>query len=497
MISAIFLSSLILTVICLYKKREWKKVNEKAIRYFFYDKCAEFFGPLLIVSLFYSILSLSVDGTTDKSTLGWLENLENVLESIKGFVSYFKLKPWYAVLAILALLVVDLIISFILKPTDFASCYKTYHTWSKRVYTVVVLLGSFTFFGNQTGEQIAHLRIRTDKIKAGYAEVQEQAEEMLSASVKQKLYEKIIFISSPDTKDLPNYPKDTGDAITSLGQNYEVARKLRIIDSKAVEVIKNYEAYEKPPANLSDKPIRFNEPKTNKTDGETKISTQKISKNYPPDLSVESVGKSISEIKTVKSTRPRVVSLLRLNGVKELLCQFPKSLTEVVKSAVFKEAIKTYPILEPIADVLVGTFDKSVEEKVKASADKVADSLVKQPQKAEKIVAEEAQKIVDAVEVKASPNTLEKIRNFAGKIKNRLEEIGNVNAKISSLSEAAQAKETERVERAETARRLEEERRQRIEDEQLVKCWCVSKTTGISTYVGIRKRWQCRDGTRC
>src|SRR5215213_227491 len=202
MILGIFIVSLIATIFCINRKHFWKEHNEKSLWYFFFDKCVEFFVPLSIVTGFYTILWGLVEGTSDKTTLGWLESLENFLMSVQSFVSYLKIKPWYAVLIIFGLIIFDLLVTYILqfrksvkndKPTEsnLASRYKTYHTWSKRIYTVAVLLCSFTFFGNQVGDQIAHLRIRTDKIKQGYAKVQEEAEGMLAASVQQKIYEKV------------------------------------------------------------------------------------------------------------------------------------------------------------------------------------------------------------------------------------------------------------------------------------------------------------------
>src|SRR5205085_7453361 len=119
------------------------------------------------------------------------------------------------------------------------------------------------------------------------------------------------------------------------------------------------------------------------------------------ELTVESVESTITNIETKVSARARLISLIKLDSVKQLICQLPKSFTGLAKkSTVLKLVIERYPILEPIVDVFVGTLDKSVEDKVNNSVDKLADALLQKPENAYSIISDEAQKIVDSVEVK-------------------------------------------------------------------------------------------------
>ncbi|HEX8639088.1 MAG TPA: hypothetical protein VF692_13550 [Pyrinomonadaceae bacterium] len=430
MILGIFLLSLIITIVCLNKKLFWKKFNEKSPWYFFFDKCVEFFIPLTVVTAFYTVLWVLVEGTSDTTTLGWLESLENFLLSVQDLVAKFKVKPWFAGLFILGFIILDLLLSYFLESSTLASRYKTYHTWSKRVYIIAVLFCSFTFFGNQVGDQIAHLRIRTDKIKQGYAKIQDEAEDILYVSVQQKIYEKVKLSLPPDIRDNIDYPKIINIEMSNLRNNYEKLKLYNAANTSAAEIIKNNDAQIKRNNSAIGERIRYDEPTPDKpNDGKGGKSPRKSPK---AQATLESVEKTLANVEAKKSVRTRFISLLKLDGTKELLCQFPKSLTDVAKSRIFKTVVEVYPILEPVVDVFVGTYDKYVESKVKESTNIVAEALLESPEKAEQAAAQEAQKIADSVEVKMNETTITKARKSTGEAKIQIEKLKAVNATVSS-----------------------------------------------------------------
>lgn len=408
----LFMATTVLTTYCWIQKRKWKKYDDKSLTYFFFDKCVEFFVPLAIVLVFYTVLALAIEGTAERGTLSIIEKLENGLDKVYGYVAWLKLKPWVAVLYILGIISIDLLLSLFLKYKDLASWYKPYSLWSKRVYTVVVLLCSFSFFGNVVGEKRAHLRTRTDKIRDGYARIQEEAENLLSDSVQQKLYEKIQTSFPSEIEIKLDYLKSISEKLDDLRVSRKFAEAMGIHDKNVAKIIEYYETIEKQDPGFSEKPIRYTE---------TEPVSQQKPTHPPAEATSSSVEKSLAEIK--QSTRHRFVSLIKRDGTKELFCQFPKSFTNVTKSAVFKAAIEKYPLLEPIVDVFVGTFDKAIEERVKAATDKVAAAMLKNPNTVNHLVVEEVEAIVNSVTVKDSPAALEKIQRIAADIDRKFKEI--------------------------------------------------------------------------
>jgi hypothetical protein len=413
---SLFVVSVALTIFCWRQKRRWKKDDNKSSSYFFFDKCVEFFVPLTSVMVLYAILAWMVDGTADQATLGRLQKLESQLNSIHSYVAWFKLKPWIAALFLIGVIVLDLFLSSFFKYKDMASWYTHYNLWSKRVCTVVVLLCCFTFFGNAVGERNAHLRTNTDRIREGYARIQEKAEEILTESVQQQLYEKVQITLPSEIRAGFDYPQNIAAKMEDLRVSLKYADVLGVRDQDAAEIIRRYETSAKEPPGFYEEPIRYSELEP--------VPQSKAKVASPPaETTAASVEKTLAEIETRKPFRSRLIALIKLDGTKQLFCQFPKSFTNVAKSAIFKAAMVKYPLLEPVVDVFIGAFDKSVEEKVKSSADQVADALLKNSGTADQVVAEEAGKIVDSVKVKESPSTLERVKGVLGDFKQRIRDI--------------------------------------------------------------------------
>jgi hypothetical protein len=515
---ALFLISASLAAFCRKRRAAWKAHDDKSPWYFFFDKSVDFLVPLAGVTLFYSLLSLLVAGTSDRTTLGRLETLEGLFDSLKYYLSYVVFKPWIAALIIGALIVFDLLVTFYLKPSALASRYKDYNKWSKRVYMVVVLLCSFTFFGNQIGEQKARLRLRTDKIKTGYRKLREEAEDALHASVQQQLYEKVRVSLPPEVAEAFDYTKDEASAVSSLRQNYTEVKKYGVKDPRADEILARYDRLAKQTSEYTDQPVRYDEPrgidgsgqKADVTSAEVNAADEAAARPASLKLSGETVEAALSELKAKRPLRARLVELLKTDGVKQLLCQFPKSFTSVAKSTIYKNVVGEYPLLEQVVDVFVGTYDKHIEGEVKASADRVADALLENPERVDEVLSAEAKKISDSVEVKPPRTILEKLKSVAAEMKNDLKGIRAATQKVSSSlayqreQEAAKTRADEA--RAEEARQRQAEERyertspmenpfgkgtSRDDSSDVGPCYCVDLQTGARTYVGIRTRAQC------
>lgn len=494
LITTLLFISFILTSFCFKNRKTKKVINEKSIGYFFFDKCFEFFVCFSIVVFFYAGISWMVEGTSDATTLSRLESLEQFVTKIKDFVSYLKIKPWYAALIIFGLIVIDLLVSYFLTfkksarlsetvgdeveqtQSTLATRYKIYHTWSKRIYIVAVLLCSFTFFGNSVlGERVAHLRINIDKIREGYTRLKEESEKSLMASVQQKIYEKVIQNLPSDIKDNFNYPKIINVNLNDLRNNNEQLRKYGVPNPDAEKILKDYKV--KRSANIPDEPISYDEPKPMKIEVEKKTDIKPKA-----GTTVESIEKSLAEVETRKTFKTRFVSLLKLDGTKELLVKFPASLTDVTKGKVFGEIFKTHPILEPVIDIFVGTMDKYVETKVKDSAEIVADALLESPEKAEKVLSEESTKIANSIEIKKDKIAFEKLRKFYADIKVRLLKIKEVNQKTQLLLEKNTPKTPLFPATIPTPNT----------NEELISCYCTcSRNPGVPIFRGTMTNAQC------
>jgi hypothetical protein len=162
-----------------------------------------------------------------------------------------------------------------------------------------------------------------------------------------------------------------------------------------------------------------------------------------PEINETAVEKKALEFESSpKIEKP--VNLIKLDGSKELLCQFPKTFTNVAKSSVFNNLMVRFPILEPVVDVFVGTFDKSVEQKVKSVTDKVADAMMKDTFAENNVITAESEKIVSTVEIDKSLINNERIEKIVSILKQKVKDIDEHIKKIKfQMNIAAKQKATD------------------------------------------------------
>ncbi len=499
MIFAFLIFSVILTVIFTYLKRFWKELDEKAWRIYLYDKLAELFLCSSIACAFFAVLDILVNGTTDETTLAKLESLEGFLLSVKGFAEYIKLAPWQAAIAILVLIAFELLIERFWKPIELSKFFKIFTTWAKRLYITALLLCSFTFSGNQLGENIAHLRIRTDKIRAGYARLDEDAETMLRAAIRQELYDRVWVESPPEFRQVRDYRTAVGDAVVDFTKLNGAIRSYSLKSSSA-EVLNRYSKYRAWGSPGEHRILEFPEPKpSGPSAGPNRPPPDKPPVRPPLNNATESSVKAAqAAIESKKTTPRRYLSLLKLNSTQELLCQFPKSFTSAVKSQMVAQIKEAFPILEPVIEAFFGAADKVVDEKVKSAATRIADTLHSDPGTFEPTLRNEARAIAETIEVSPKPGTSEKLKNFISALKAELTEIVTELTKLRWLVKEEERLEAERKQRIEEQIRIEEERRKREaeelkrrRDEEIVDCYCEGR------FMGKMKRAQCPVGQRC
>lgn len=446
--------SLIFMCFFLMNRSSWKKLRDKTFGYFFFDKGVEFFISVNLVLGIYSIISWFVDGSNDTTTLHYLWRAEDFFTGLKSFLhSYLIFKPWTAALIIFMLILTDLILSYFFgsrrpdevntpkekKPKTLAQHYLAYHKWSKRVYLVLVLFCSFTFFGNAVAsERIAHVRVRIDAIRAGFAEAKDETEAILTSATQQRIYYRIDeYIGTRESgstyhpKWETTYPKyyydivyDREKAISELRSKHTEIKnnpKVKIprsVDAKIETILsrptpREYSGPEPVPYAESVGPV-----KTQSQTGEVRQTKPSLEADPHPknieNLSVEKVRKISASLKRQRFSR--LVSFLKLSDSKEIAGQIPKSFTNVTKSQFWKMFTDHYPFLEPMLDVLVGAFDKTAEEEVKKGVDRLTESLIEYESISQHDFDMESEKVVENLKLWVGPESIKKTRELGSQI---------------------------------------------------------------------------------
>ena len=436
-----------------------KTSHNKTFRYFLFDKGVELTACLWIVVSFYAVLSWIVDGTSDETTLYYLSLLENSLDSLKTFLqSYLIFKPGFSALIMALLLAADIAVAYFISRESSAvgeesgskkervspvARYLFYQKWSKRVFLVVTLLCSFTFFGNVVlGERVAHLRARTDKIKEGYKEIKEEVETLIAGAVHQRVYEKTEKAYSALPKGVPGKPSPINfhDIIYRRGE-------------KAAELDNTYRTYTDTPSTKTAQHKTavdelVNQPPVPKESSPEPISYAQEAPESPPvkepvseqvkltaradDLSVSKVEKIKTEINS-KSKLYRAVSLFKRADGSDFLCQFPKWLVSAVKSQAIGGLIEEVPFLGPIVDSFTGAITKMVDESIKSKSTEAIDEVLRNPEKFEMTVNKVANEIANSVPIEVSPESVQKARAAAAPFE---QTITRTNVKIEEINRA-------------------------------------------------------------
>lgn len=445
LLSLLFFISLGITVICFRYRRRWQVHGDKSIKLILIDKLAECFAMLTVVLSFYSVLSSLVDGTTNKTTLYWLEVLEDLLESFKRFAEHFKFGFRATIIMIMVVVVLDLILCSVVKSTKLLAYFKSYQRWSKRAYAIFILFCSFTFFGNQLSDQAAHLRLKTDKIRQGYIKTRQETSDLLMASVQRRLYVKVAKTFPPETQIILDYPRRLHSELGVLRQSLTEAKAAHIANARAGEILTKYEKQENETRGFGEDAIPYDEHASDVHSQSAKMQPEDLMDNESllAEVSVQSLEEAAARVESIKPARWRAVSLLKLDGVRELFCQFPKSLIGAVKSKLFTSVTDTYPFLDPLVDVFTGALDKIVEEKVKSSADVLAANLLRSTENPQGFFDDEAERIVDSAQIKISRETIENMKTLAKKLEKEISEIEGANEQLTSELSERRTKDTE------------------------------------------------------
>jgi len=491
------------TAISYFFKKRWNTQDRKAFWYFFFDKSAEFFMPITFASAFFLVVAFLVDGTTNQTTLERLESLERFLDTTKSVIGRFTPRPLIAAVIIFSLLTIDLLLSMYGGPHKLAATYRKGQKWIKRAYALILVLCSFTFFNNVVGERRAELQAKTTKVRGNYSRVRSEVESALSASVQKAVYEKIQNRLPSDVARTFNNAEEFHEAVSSLRHVYEEAKTYNIKDPEVEALLAHYRSPKTPTTYNEKSPLPYVQLDPKPTRPDPDVYSER-SERVAAQISEESTAEILREIEIVSPPKGRLVALLKFESTRSLFCQFPKSLTGTLKSAAFSGTIEDYPILGPITDFFVALLDKQVEKKVDESADKLADAVLRNPERANELLFKETNKIAESIEIKPPTSLVTSLKAMAADIKSRVSKVNQVIKRLG-LTVAARRPEPDIIEEphiVETRRPYRDPladilgrdpfgRPPKLDPDELVKCYCGER------FIGIMKASQCPVGTPC
>lgn len=350
----------------------------------------------------------------DSITLDSLFRFEKFLEELKTFFSIFKLNAIEALVVLVALYFLGFFRFPAKKSKKLFSLFDKYQLVVRRVYIVLVLLCSFTFFGTQLGEPTRNVNLRIKSVRAGYSDLCNEVHSAFWEEVSQQLYPKVHDSFPQPYKDALGLPTKIEQETNSLRDYYNSVRNEFGINDRNIEALLDRGSLLARKA--SDLKVELPDDAIKGLDYSSIPIPKQI--NY----------KKIEDAKNVayqyrSNLQSQSIELLKIEGGKKVTCQIPKVFTEEAKKALFRQIVRDYPILEPIVDVFFRTIDKQIEMKVEQSIDQLVNSTIQNPESFNKSVVEQASTIVEHQKVEINNADLESAHKANIKLGNELASI--------------------------------------------------------------------------
>lgn len=425
-----------LTLLVYWKKRSLaEEGRDKELLYFFFKSSLEFLVPLTIVLFFYlGLLAVISIGWQDLSlqSLIWLEEWAATLHS------YTKWK--LSKITVLGLFVGIYILGLLRLPLNtrkkLYSGVDRVALWSKRAYVLFVLLCSLTLLGTQLGPVSDDLKLRINLTRDGYADLRQQTEEALSEEVAVLLHTKTHDSFPVPYQTALKRPEEVGSRAAVLQNHYAKAQsEYGVKSSKAETVISTVEERRKAKIETD---VRL----------ERAASTERKTVSEP-ELK-QTTYRKVTEAKAAitnhrQKTQGRMLSFLSTVDGKKLTVQGAKVVTDFMKSGVFSSWIKTYPMAEPFVDVFFKTLDEKIKATVERMADNATRSVLQNPETIETTINSESSKIVSQTEIKISPEMMQKAHESATRLEEELATIESAKVEVDKGIEQARDVKTEKL----------------------------------------------------
>lgn len=431
MVFIAFVASLILTIVCHLKKRQLGTQGGRGFWFHFVDKSLEFLLPFTVISGLFCLLSLFINGTSDRLTLQYLRWFENRLRWLKSFSALFKLSAFGTSIVLIVIYLLSLTRIPSQHTARMLPYLKKYKTTIKSVYITIVIVFSFTFFGVQSDQPAAELRFRIRDNEKLYGELRKEVEATLRKGVTDKLYTKIYHSFDRDYRndmrrgdDGP--PPPDGDPLGGNGGGGGGGD-----DDKGGGGGKGPLVYD-----------LFDNPDDHGPDA---------SPPAPDNASTTALNKAFEALRRYRSSfQTRFTDLLASDAGRELALQPPQMLTDNLKSHALKAMFENHPIMEPVIGKLIEVLHKTLEPLIQRGADKITGGSVRDPESTRQAITIEVSAIVRETPVtpgyiisdklsKARAVIAEKWRGFTQaiarpEIKQTDEELARINEQIHLLT---------------------------------------------------------------
>jgi hypothetical protein len=432
----ILLAVLIFTVLVYWKKRSLaQEGRNKELLYYFLRSSLEFLVPLTIVLFFYLGLLAVISFRWQDISLQSLIRLDEYLATIHSYTKW-KLSKLMVLGLFAGIYVLGLLRLSLETRKKFYSGVDWVATWSKRAYVLFVLLCSFTLLGTQLGPVSDDLKLRIKLTRDGYADLRRETEEALSEEVAYQLHTKIHDSFPVPYQTALKKPEEVGSQATVLQNHYAKAQSEYGVKSPKAETVLS--AIEERRSTRLETEIRLGH--------EAGTERRTVSEPEP----TQTTYRKVIEAKTAvtnhrQKTQGRIISFLSTVDGKKLSVQGAKVITDLMKKGAFSPWIKAYPIAEPFIDVFFKTLDEKIKASVEQMAENATRSNLQSPENTETTITSESSKIVSQTEIRISPEIMQKANESATRIEEELATIESAKVEVDTGIQQVRDVKTEKL----------------------------------------------------
>jgi len=378
--------------IFLSKKRKIEKLKiRKTLKYYFFKNSLDFLVPFNIIATIYLLLTLVISfiSTLDNISLQFLLQFEQTMGKVKSVVSIFKLNA-LQVLVILIFLYLANLLLLSTRSTKIFSLFEKYQAIFRRIYIILVLICSFTFFGTKAGDSTENISLKIKTVREGYSDLCNDLKDVVAEDIAHKVYPK-VYNSFPETYiHALDIPINIGYEIDSLVIYYNTVKKRFDINDQVIEnLISEY-------SNRLKGIDRF---EINGQEGTRERINYEIS--APSNITTKKIKNARNTVTNYNERlKSKTIELINIEGGKKVICQIPKVFTGQIKKAFIQQIINDYPILEPLIDVFFRTLDDQIETKMKEIVDNdMVISIIKQPEITSQLVSDKSSEIIEGIKI--------------------------------------------------------------------------------------------------
>jgi hypothetical protein len=429
-----FFSGLVLTLLAFVGVRRLGGVGrKKSWGYFFAKNSLEFLVPFVAVSGFYFLLAYSLSYFSNYLSLKRLVAFENVVTQVKSVVDHLNFEPLTVLLIFVLLFILGLLR---VPPQGFetaSSAFSRYQKITRRLYITIVLMCSLTLLGTYAGEPTNDLRIRIKTLRDGYADlvsdiesslVEETATEILKSAKAQlpETYTNALALSLTEE-----------DKLYELAAYYRTEQKKWHIDLPGVNAMID-SRIPKP------KVIVFEAAGGSVADSSM---SRRLQTRVPAAATIQNLEKLRAQIEKTpaRAGKRRLVELVGSKSGRKILCEIPRVFTHRVRNGIVRQCAARYPLLEPIVDIFVNTFDDKMQQKIENAAVRIADSGLKQPENSRQMIKEEVGKLAAPSKLSVDPGRISKAEALGLRLQSDLQAYDAAKERIEAKVKSVQSKE--------------------------------------------------------